>query len=643
MVTFGANGSANFQPLSLHSGHPYPKIIKSGAPQPRRPLPTPQTPKVSPSASAQPSNYSPASATVDLVNNWQRELSDSVYTYFPDYPCITWDQNDDGITRTWSYADYKYLSDPYAAWPAKGGEDGIAPTAGNDSYPANLYSWLYCGPFNLSDAQNFMAQYALWLNILDPNDRFYFGISTDGTNFSWEFLSGPITMTWHTRTYFFPEVKGINGVYLAWVFISDDNGEAAPGPWLDDLRAWKYSNPSLDCISNEPDPDLNDLSLHKGVKLPPYEQSGADYFPVIRSGEINALQNLADSNAKWVRLTFQQQYGNVDMQAYDIMVDSLCAAGMRVLGLVNNETLVRQDFDNANAAAAYRQEFTDQVRFLVKHFQRRIKYWEVWNEPNFGSGTVPPELYAPLLKDTYNTIKQISTTNQVLFGGLASAWNNSQAYLGVVYQNLGTDSPFDLMAIHPYAKPIANLSQSTYLAPHVYMHLEDPPEMNRLAGDNNILGKFVREMNPRGDGGKHIWITEIGWNSGLGDNRLSCEDVRAVGRFEQALHLKSGFDILFKEIPNEGVASRVKKAFWYQYRDVAIPWPQVCGTLPPPPGGQIIWWYGLYDGNNPPTAKLVQCAFQHYPAVCPNVRRAFIPNLMSGDSSAASQPTQSAK
>jgi len=43
--------------------------------------------------------------------------------------------------------------------------------------------------------------------------------------------------------------------------------------------------------------------------------------------------------------------------------------------LANHETLVRQDFNDENAAAEYRQEFADTVGFIASHFKGRITVW----------------------------------------------------------------------------------------------------------------------------------------------------------------------------------------------------------------------------------------------------------------------------
>jgi beta-glucosidase/6-phospho-beta-glucosidase/beta-galactosidase len=68
--------------------------------------------------------------------------------------------------------------------------------------------------------------------------------------------------------------------------------------------------------------------------------------------------------------------------------------------LVNHELSTRTDY---TTAASYRQTFNANVSLLAKHFKGRIKYWEVWNEPNVSELARIAEIrYVPLLDDAHN-------------------------------------------------------------------------------------------------------------------------------------------------------------------------------------------------------------------------------------------------
>jgi hypothetical protein len=282
------------------------------------------------------------------------------------------------------------------------------------------------------------------------------------------------------------------------------------------------------------------------------------------------------------------------------------------LGLLNQETLVRQDFDVIDAATAadYDAEFASVAGFLAGHFAGRVSDWEVWNEPNLAEGAyLSPVRYAHLLHQTGASIKAAAPGAQVIFGGLASAWQDSHDYLRAVYAeldaNLGAARPFDALAIHPYPR------KGEGPDPSVYMFAE------RKLGYETILDKFLETMAEQGDGDKAIWVTEIGWNSARQSrNRPTCLHRVLVQESEQAHYLTAMFDILLNDVHFWGQpgARAVEKVFWYQYMDV--------GTLDPCAAGGAAaralpkdWWFGLYRGDKV-TPKPGWCAFVAYPQPC---------------------------
>jgi hypothetical protein len=274
--------------------------------------------------------------------------------------------------------------------------------------------------------------------------------------------------------------------------------------------------------------------------------------------------------------------------------------------LVNHELSTRTDY--TTTAASYRQMFNTNVKLLAKHFEGRIKYWEVWNEPNsadLGSKIIEA-LYAPLLKDTAYAITQTYPYAQVLFGGLAHAKTGVNDYFQLVYDYLGTARPFHVFAIHPYADPEYGLE------PGRYLH-----EPSQLAGAGpTILHKFIQTMSDNQDGGKPIWITEYGYNSNLEPGGYSsCRANEAVFRMQQATYLGQGFDIFRNEV------SSVQKLVWYQYRDTAQK--DNC-PQPDPQRPNVDWWFGLYESDKK-TTKPAQCAFAAYPNWGNCVRFVYLP------------------
>ncbi|HIE38752.1 MAG TPA: hypothetical protein EYH30_07230 [Anaerolineales bacterium] len=98
------------------------------------------------------------------------------------------------------------------------------------------------------------------------------------------------------------------------------------------------------------------------------------------------------------------------------------------------------------------------VNTVVSHFGDRVKYWEMWNEPEweyFWTGTSAD--YAQLLKVGYLATKAACPDCTVLFGGL-HYWANPAFYRWVLNTlNDDPDAPannyfFDVMSVHLYSR-----------------------------------------------------------------------------------------------------------------------------------------------------------------------------------------------
>ncbi len=554
------------------------------------------------------------SANSNLVDNWDLLAQEDFEGLFPDV-CGSRDLNYGIYERFWWPHTYRPLNGIKAAWPAAGGADAVDPSLG--VYPDNLNTWLVCGPFDLSQAEKFIVQYSFWLEILDTSsDHFFSGVSTDGFTFQGQAYTG-FSGGWITQREHIIGVAGQPRVWFGWAFESDSGGYGygGEGAWIDDIQVWRYNAPSVVCGNADPG--------NKGIVLPPYDPTANGEVPIIRPGDTLAVDVLKAAGVDWVRLGFIHDNGSIDWQGYDRMVDTLCANGISVQGLVNHETLSRTGYNDDATAEAYRQNFSEQAKFIADYYEGRITYWEVWNEPNLapelGGAFVRSDRYARLLDETYQAIKQANPQAKVLFGGLASAWGDSNDYFAQVYSTAAGIRQFDYFAVHPYANEIYGPN------PEIYMYA------NLLPGEFTIVDKFMRTMSSHTQGNKRAWITEVGWNSSKGlPDRPICHDPVLVTEAEQAAYLKPMFDTLFNEVTlwNQTTLA-VEKVIWYQYMDVRIN--DVCkegqavGSRAYAPLAEMstlqnedLWLYGLYRSDKV-TPKPVQCAFLAYPNDCQQV------------------------
>ena len=551
-----------------------------------------------------PPALAPSEQTPGLVDNWQPLLVGDFETQPLPSGCAVTSGQVDQPTRPWVGAKGVGIE----------GSRAIAPTVAKQERSSEaipLDSWLLCGPFDLRNSANLLVEFAYQHSLPDPlRSRFFFGASTDGHKFAGSLSTGATT-GWLQRHELIEGVAGQRQVWLAWAFQRTayaDGRVPLAQLWLDQLRIWRYQWPRASCGELPPS--------GKGVVLPAYDPtSPAGHSPILRGGDTHAADLLVDADIRWVRLGFQQQAGAIDLLAYDRMIDSLCARGIGVLGLINQETLAsdgyrRQDFAGL---VAYQQEFAAQAGFLAHHFRGRIRHWEVWNEPNLGEGAyLPPAHYATLLQQSQLAIKLADPAAQVIFGGLASAWGDSNAYLAEVYavweQTLGGVHPFDQLAVHPYPR------EQEGPQPARYLHAE------KSQGYATILDKFLQTMSEHGDGDKKLWITEIGLNSARGSaTQPWCFQSILVSEQEQATYLKPLYDILLTEVtlwqqPNQPA---VEQIFWYQFMDVGVRNPCNTGSGS---GQGYDWWFGLYRGDKA-SPKPITCAFWAYPLTCEERRK----------------------
>lgn len=371
---------------------------------------------------------------------------------------------------------------------------------------------------------------------------------------------------------------------------------------------------------------LGVLTLRHDTLAQPPQQSppgnrhymGINVDPYVRLDDFVAddLENLGTG---WVRLEFKWTDGGISISDYQAVINRLKSRGISILGLVDKTTY--PSTQSEWSTTTFRDNFVRTVvEQVVQNFENDIDYWEIWNEEDIGSFLNPgptrmePSDYAKLLggdasadpgsqpwarQGMYDAIKAEDPGAKVLFGGLSNSWGDEGSaaeYLSSVYDNLDSAPyPFDLAAVHPYHGPDTD--------PNRYLH----------DGDNypSILNNIRAVMNAKGDGGKPIWVTEIGWNTNT--TYWPCVPP-SVTLQQQAQYLDDGLTILLIE-------DTTPKAYWYQYQDIGMEVeectvamaqaagshgryrpdlsnPVPVGSSPANPNNVVIdWWYGLVHGD----------------------------------------------
>ena len=155
----------------------------------------------------------------------------------------------------------------------------------------------------------------------------------------------------------------------------------------------------------------------------------------------------------------------------------------------------------------------------VDHFKERVKYWEVWNEPNIQhrwNGSV--EDYFQLQKTAFLAARRADPACKLLMGSFSGA---PTYYLDQLLR-LGAGDYFDVLSYHPYPRKYG-LKKVDYLTRRV----------------RAVLAEHGCEDRP-------IWLTEIG-----------CKAVNAGGPEGRAQFLAD----LYKHPLDEAV----EKRFWFTF------------------------------------------------------------------------------
>ncbi len=179
-----------------------------------------------------------------------------------------------------------------------------------------------------------------------------------------------------------------------------------------------------------------------------------------------------------------------------------------------------------------------------------IRAWQIWNEPNFKYFIAKPNPaeYGKLVKVSYSALRAADPAAQVVLAGLFSRPKGSRTaagkhkslnwyasdFVSQMYKRTpGVKTRFNGVALHPYT-----------------IYAKELPE---------VTEEFRNVLTANRDGGKALWITELGWSSG----KASGGNLFAKGPAGQAKELRTAFTLL----RNKQARWKVKSVFWFSIDD----------------------------------------------------------------------------
>jgi hypothetical protein len=282
-----------------------------------------------------------------------------------------------------------------------------------------------------------------------------------------------------------------------------------------------------------------------------------------------SMQMIHDAGFRWIRQEFPWEdieiHGKGDFEdrrwephrsaweKYDNIVDLAEQYGIEIIARLDNPphwTRATNNAHNSKHPPDNYADFGDFVYAVVSRYKGRIRYYQIWNEPNLKDewGEVNARAYVKLLEIAYTRAQEADPECVILAGALSATIDldlqigqgiNDFIYLQQMY-DAGAAAYFDILSMQGYGLWSGPTDRR--------MH----PRVMRFSRP-----RYVREiMVANGDAHKPIWISELDWSfppEGIfpAYGRVKDEDTRAR-------YVVEAYERIEKEWPWMGVA-----CFWF--------------------------------------------------------------------------------
>lgn len=287
--------------------------------------------------------------------------------------------------------------------------------------------------------------------------------------------------------------------------------------WTDETDL-KQQIVAIASAAGEPRLDTADDAAVSHTDVNPYGvntflQQEVDGWKVDRSMEM-----LREAGVRWIRQQipwwdietlakgeYVNQYGHNTWEKYDRLVDAAERQGIQILARLDDPPPWARTINTGDhhGPPDDLQDYADFVSTFVSRYKGRIKYFQIWNEPNiypeWGNRPISARDYVEVLKTGYTAVKQADPDAVVVAASLAATEGmpdgtaeNDLAYLQKMY-DAGASQYFDILGVQGYG-------------------LWSGPGDRRLDRINFSRPRLVRELMVRnGDEAKPMWMTELGW------------------------------------------------------------------------------------------------------------------------------------
>jgi polysaccharide biosynthesis protein PslG len=310
---------------------------------------------------------------------------------------------------------------------------------------------------------------------------------------------------------------------LAWQAMWSLTGEENPVGQIRGTVEWAGS-------LIRPQPDTQPYAVIAHTDVNPYGMNTSLEQEVEPEKRERQLQMISEAGFAWIRQEFpwedieihgrgdfidRRNDTNGDSQPdeidawtkYDNIVDLAEQYGLEIQARLSNPPEWAQSSPETGnfAPPADVQDYVNYAVAVAERYRGRIRYYQVWNEPNiypeWGEQFVDPETYTDLLCRTYDALKAVDPNIVVISGALAPTSSLSGRdlsdfiFLQRMYDD-GAGACFDILSMQGYG-------------------LYSGPTDRRMRPTtvNFSRNLYIRDlMVANGDAGKPIWISEAAWS-----------------------------------------------------------------------------------------------------------------------------------
>lgn len=198
------------------------------------------------------------------------------------------------------------------------------------------------------------------------------------------------------------------------------------------------------------------------------------------------------------------------------------------------------------------QDYADFVVAFLKHYNGRVKYIQIWNEPNLRAEwdtgqDVDPAAYTKMLKLVYAQAKAADANVTILSAPMAI---NTLTREGADHSGLSDLQYWKEMYVAGAKGSFDIASANTYGLRDIPTADPDPSKLNYRRVE--LLHQI---MTDNGDGSRQVWFNEYGWNANPGPPTVSSTDTIKYGQVSpqvQAQYTIDGINYARKNWPWAG-------------------------------------------------------------------------------------------